>query len=100
MSDNTETNKVPLDPNQVGEMLPQEMVRIQQIRGRINQCLVTVGHLEVQKAMKIAECGELEQEGQAIIASARERLQLDPQDTLQLTPDGRLLRASKAQPEG
>jgi hypothetical protein len=87
-----EANKAPVDPNQVGEMLPQEMMQIQQVRGRINQCLLQIGHLEVQKAMKLSECESLERDGQAVIAAARERLGIDPEDTLQITPDGRILK--------
>lgn len=88
----------PADELLVGELLPQEMLSIQKVRGRINQYLMEIGHLEVQKAMKLAALDKLEMEGQQVIAAARERLGIPGEVTLQLSPDGTLRRVPEPQP--
>lgn len=87
---NTETTETVTDELIVGEMTPQEMMQIQQIRGRINQCLTEIGHLEVQKAMRLGQCETLERQGQQVMQDARQRLGLDENLTLQITPDGKI----------
>lgn len=87
MPDETQKN---VDELEVGELTPEEMLKIQQARGRINQCLMEIGHLEVQKAIKLSMCDALEKEGQGVVAAARKRLDIDDTLTLQITPDGKI----------
>ncbi len=87
----------PADELLLGELTPQEMLGIQQVRGKINQHLMEIGHLEVQKAMKLASLDQLEQQGQQVIKDARARLGLDEAITLQVTPDGKIRRLPPVQ---
>jgi hypothetical protein len=84
--------ETPVDELLIGELTPQEMMGIQQVKGRINQSLMEIGHLEVRKAMLLAKCDQLEQQGQQVIGGARERLGIDDAETLQVTPDGKIRR--------
>tara|TARA_Y100000310_G_scaffold164863_1_gene164603 strand:+ start:527 stop:967 length:441 start_codon:yes stop_codon:yes gene_type:complete len=82
----------PADELLIGELLPQEMLAIQQVKGRINQHLMEIGHMEVQKAMTLAKLDNLESQGQQVIKDARIRLGIDEGVTLQVTPDGKVRR--------
>ncbi len=84
--------EAPVDELLVGELLPQEMLAIQQVRGKINQTLMEIGHLEVQKAMKLAALDQMEGQGQQVIKDARTRLGLSEDVTLQVSPDGKMRR--------
>jgi len=86
------------DPFQVGELLPQEVMQLQQVRGRINQHLMEIGHHEVQKAMLLAKLEQLEQQGQTVIRQARLRLGIDDGETIQVTPDGKIRRMPQHPP--
>lgn len=84
--------EAPVDELLVGDLLPQEMLAIQQVKGRINQHLMEIGHFEVQKAMTLAKLDNLEQQGQQVIKDARLRLGISEDVTLQITPDGKIRR--------
>ena len=83
------------DPLNVGELLPQEVMQIQQVRGRVNQILMEIGNLEVQKAMMMGKLEQLEQQGQGVVRQARLRLGVDDNETVQVTPDGKIRRLPK-----
>lgn len=80
------------DPLLLGELLPQEVMAMQQVRGRVNQHLMEIGHFEVQKAMLLAKLEQLEVQGQGIIKQARLRLGIEDDVTIQVTPDGKIRR--------
>ena len=75
--------EAPVDELLVGELLPQEM---------LNQTLMEIGHLEDQKAMKLAALDQMEGQGQQVIKDARTRLGLSEDVTLQVSPDGKMRR--------
>jgi len=82
----------PVDELLVGELLPQEMMTIQQIKGRINQGLLEIGHMEARKAAILDTINNLEQQGQKVVQDARVRLGISEEFTLQVTPDGKMRR--------
>lgn len=83
-------NEIPVDELQVGELLPAELTAIQNTRAQINQVLMEIGQLEVQKTMKMDQIAQVEAQGQQVVLKIRTRLGLGEGETLQITPDGKV----------
>jgi len=105
MSDNTDTPTEPKAPEAVGEdtqddapeemsLLPNEVMQLQSIRGRVNQVLALIGQLEVQKAQKLALLAQMEAQAQNVMTAAGKRLEIPDNTPWQASPDGKVTMVS------
>ena len=71
-------------------LLPNEMMQLQNLRGKVRQLLEQVGQLEVQKAQKIAVMSQFESQAQQVMMAAAERLGIPKGTEWQAGPDGQV----------
>lgn len=76
--------------SKIGELTEQESNTFAQLRNNATQLIQQLGTIELRKARLVAQIDANEQQAQALLASARERVGLDLETPWQIRENGEI----------
>lgn len=81
--------EVPPDPNIVGNLIPQEIGMLNQLRQQGNTLTTRIGLAELQKAKLLWQIQQIEDKAQEIMDAAGKRMGIPNGQVWQVTQDGK-----------
>ena len=85
---------VEVPPVEAGELSLSEMRLLEQLRVAGDNLVREIGALEIRKAGLLTRFNQIDAQAQGVLLTAAKRLGIPPEETWQVTPEGKVLRGN------